>query len=123
MDAMDKMDKLVQKQRIEPQSKTRRWSRYEVEVRVKVVLPNRGAIYGQGSDVSQGGMALFIPTELEKGQTVQAEILLPYTREKVMLRGVVRNREGFRYGIEFADLSDHEKLLIERVCRALAMVQ
>ena len=117
------MDKLVQKQKTEPNPKTRRWCRYQVEVRVKVVLPNRGAIYGQGSDVSEGGMALFIPTELENGQTVQAEILLPYCREKVMLRGVVRSREGFRYGIEFTALADHEKLLIERVCRALAMVQ
>lgn len=120
---MEKMDKLVHQHKTESHSKTRRWSRFKVEVRVKVVLPNRGAIYGQGSDISEGGMALFVPTELETGQTVQAEILLPYCREKVMLRGVVRNRDGFRYGVEFSALSDHEKLLIERVCRALAMVQ
>ena len=120
---MDAMDKLVHKHKAESYSKTRRWSRYKVEVRVKVVLPNRGAIYGQGSDISEGGMALFVPTELESGQTIQAEILLPYCREKVMLRCVVRNRDGFRYGIEFSALNDHEKSLIERVCRALAMVQ
>ena len=117
------MDKLVQKQKAESFSKTRRWSRYKVEVRVKVVLPNRGAIYGQGSDISEGGMALFLPTELENGQTIVSELLLPYCREKALLRGVVRNRAGFRYGIEFLKLTDHEKLLIERVCKALAMIQ
>jgi len=117
------MDKLVQKHKTESYSKTRRWSRYKVEIRVKVVFPNRGAIYGQGSDISEGGMALFVPTELENGKTIQAEILLPYCREKVTLRAVVRNRDGFRYGLEFITLSDHEKSLIERVCRALAMVQ
>lgn len=120
---MDAMDKLVQKQKAQSFSKTRRWSRYKVELRVKVVLANRGAIYGQGSDVSEGGMALFLPTELESGNTIQAELMLPYCREKVVLRGIVRNRAGFRYGIEFAKLTDHEKGLIERVCHALSMVQ
>jgi hypothetical protein len=120
---MDAMDKLVQKHKKESYSKTRRWSRYKVEVRVKVVLPNRGAVYGQGSDISEGGMALFLATELASGQTIQAEIQLPYCQEKAVLCGVVRNRDGFRYGVEFAALTDHERLLIERVCRALAMVQ
>jgi len=117
------MDKLVQKQTGAAFSKTRRWQRYRVEVRVKVKLQNRGAIYGQGSDISEGGMALFIPTELEVGQTINAELALPYCQEKVSLRGVVRNRSGFRYGVEFSILTDHEKVLIERVCHALAMVQ
>ena len=117
------MDKLVQKAAAQSYSRTRRWSRYRVEVRVKVKLANRGAVYGQGSDISEGGMALFVPTELENGQTIQAELMLPYCREKVLLRGVVRNRAGFRYGLEFSSLTDHEKMLIERVCHALAMVQ
>ena len=117
------MDKLAQKQTVESYSKTRRWRRYRVEVRVKVKLANRGAVYGQGSDISEGGMALFLPTELEAGQTIHAELTLPYCKEKAMLRGVVRNRAGFRYGVEFSVLTDHEKMLIERVCHALSMVQ
>jgi c-di-GMP-binding flagellar brake protein YcgR len=117
------MDKLVHKSAVESYSKTRRWRRYRVEVRVKVKLPNRGAVYGQGSDISEGGMALFLPTELESGQTIHAEVTLPYCKEKVMLRGVIRNRAGYRYGLEFSVLTDHEKLLIERVCHALSMVQ
>jgi hypothetical protein len=117
------MDKLVQKQTTASDPKTRRWGRYKVEVRVKVVLANRGAVYGQGSDISEGGMALFIPTELEVGQTIKAELTLPYCREKVGLRGVIRNRAGFRYGVEFSVLCDHEKILIQRVCHALSMVQ
>lgn len=121
--ANEHMDKLVQKEKPVSYSKTRRWGRYKVEIRVKVVLANRGAVYGQGSDISEGGMALFIPTELEVGQTIQAELTLPYCREKVSLRGVIRNRDGFRYGLEFSVLTDHEKVLIQRVCHALAMVQ
>lgn len=116
-------EKLVQKGKLAAYAKTRRWQRYRVEVRVKVLLPNRAAVYGQGSDISEGGMALFLPTELETGQTVQAELMLPYCREKASLRGVIRNREGFRYGVEFTILTDHEKVLIERVCHALSMVQ
>lgn len=117
------MDKLVQKGKSAAYAKTRRWRRYRVEVRVKVHLANRGAVYGQGSDISEGGMALFMPTELEAGQTIQAELTLPYCREKVNLRGVIRNRDGFRYGVEFSVLTDHEKMMIERVCHALSMVQ
>ncbi len=117
------MDKLVQKQQSESYSKTRRWKRYKVEVRVKILLKNRGAIYGQGSDISEGGMALFVPTELEIGQGIQAELMLPYCAEKVQITGVIRNRAGFRYGFEFSVLTDHQKVLIERVCHALAIVQ
>lgn len=117
------IDKQAQKENTASFSKTRRWRRYKVEVRVKVVLANRGAVYGQGSDISEGGMALFIPTELEPGQTIRAELALPYCREKAILRGVVRNRDGFRYGVEFSVLTDHEKVLIERVCHALSIVQ
>ena len=116
-------DKLVQKQTAESYSKTRRWKRYKVEVRVKIHLKNRGAVYGQGSDISEGGMALFVPTELEIGQTMQAELMLPYCAEKVHLTGVIRNRAGFRYGFEFSLMGDHQKMLIERVCHALAMIQ
>ena len=71
---MDAMNKLVQKQKAESYSKTRRWSRFKVEVRVKVVLANHGAIYGQGSDISEGGMALFVPTELVSGQIGRAHV-------------------------------------------------
>jgi hypothetical protein len=117
------MDKLVQTTKAAAYSKTRRWRRYKVEVRVKVMLANRGAVYGQGSDISEGGMALFVPTELDAGQTIKAELTLPYCREKAVLRGVVRNRDGFRYGVEFSALTDHEKVLIQRVCHALAMIQ
>ena len=117
------MDKLARKHKPEAFSKTRRRSRYKVETRVRVVLTNRAAVYGQGSDISESGMALFLPTELESGQAIQAELMLPYTREKLVLRGVARNRAGFRYGIEFLKLTDHEKVLIGRVCNALSMME
>lgn len=116
-------DKQVRKEATISYAKARRWRRYKVEVRVKVMLANRGAVYGQGSDISEGGMALFLPTELEPGQPINAELTLPYCREKVVLRGAIRNRDGFRYGVEFSALTDHEKLLIQRVCHALSMVQ
>lgn len=118
------MDKLANTgNQVQPDNTTRRWRRFKVEVRVRVLLGDRAGVFGQGSDISEGGMSLFIPAELKVGQTITCDLQLPYCTEKIKLRAVVRNRNGFRYGVEFSGTSDHEKSLITRVCKALAMVQ
>ena len=80
-------------------------------------------MYAHGRDLSEGGLGLYVPTELSLGDIALLEITVPYCQEKMLLKCVVRNREGFRYGLEFLQLSEHEQSLIRNSCRALCLLQ
>src|SRR5947209_6462192 len=65
----------------QPQTAVRRWERFLVDVRLKASFKRNGmplTIFGRGSDVSQGGMAAYIPSELSAGTDVDLELSLPY---------------------------------------------
>jgi len=103
----------------------RRWPRYKVDLRLKVVLNHhegRNFTFGQGSDVSEGGMAAYIPAELEIGEVVQIELMLPYSKEMVVVRAEVRNKNGFRYGLEYVLISPDHKELLMKSLRTLALM-
>jgi c-di-GMP-binding flagellar brake protein YcgR len=103
----------------------RRWPRYKVDLRLKVVLNSREGrnfTFGQGSDVSEGGMAAYIPAEIEVGEIVQIEVMLPYSTELVVVRAEVRNKNGFRYGLEYVLISPDHKELLKKSLRTLALM-
>lgn len=107
----------------------RRWPRYKVDLRLKVTLPqNPGAAagrnftFGQGSDVSEGGMAAYIPSELNVGDVVGVEFVLPYSKETISLRAEVRNRNGFRYGLEYVLISSDHQQLLRKSLQTLALM-
>ncbi len=111
-------------QKAEPNE--RRWNRFHIQVRVRVSVTRAGGnvlVYGQGTDISEGGMGIFVATELNAGETVSIELMLPYSRDKLMLRAVVRSRNGFRYGVEYLGPSAYERELINRTCTALSLLQ
>jgi hypothetical protein len=68
-------------------------------------------------------MAMYLPTELNPGDSAVLEFTVPYSQEKLLLTAFVRNREGFRYGIEFTNLGQHERDVIANSCRALSLLQ
>src|SRR5438270_188085 len=68
----------------------RRWKRYRVDLRVKFLYWKDGAkatIFGQGSDVSEGGMAAYVPAEMTVGDNVDIEMVLPYAVSKDPVAG------------------------------------
>ncbi len=103
----------------------REWGRYEVQVRAKITIPNEGnAIwYGQTLDISKGGLRIFVPRELEKNAIVIMEFSLPYSWKNIEIRGVVRNRNSFTYGVEFVEPTSHQQQIIFRVCKTLELLQ
>ena len=106
----------------------RRWPRYKVDLRLKVTLPEsavsagRNFTFGQGSDVSEGGMAAYIPSELNVGDVMGLEFVLPYAKETISLRAEVRNRNGFRYGLEYVLISEAHQLLMRKSLQTLALM-
>ncbi len=110
----------------EPQySITRRWKRYKVDLRVKVAYSRDGAklvAHGRGQDVSEGGMALFVPVELEMTDIIEIDFTLPYSSTALRLKAGLRNRTGFRYGIEFLGMTENQKQSIRRLCEAMTLL-
>ena len=104
----------------------RRYQRYQIDVGLQVRFSRNGVVTslrGRGSDIGGGGMSAFVPAELDAGQSINLVVILPYVSEQLSLQAVVRNRSGFRYGLEFVAPSDRERALIERCCMALSLVQ
>lgn len=104
----------------------RQSSRYCVEARLRVHVRSGGAsrtIHGQGSDISAGGMAVYLPYELAVGETVELEFTLPYASEPLKALAVVRSRRSYQYGVEFTNLSAAALAAIKRACASLALVQ
>lgn len=104
----------------------RRWHRYKVDLRLKVILqtsgPGRNFTFAQGSDVSEGGMAAYIPAELQVGEVVSVEFQLPYTTENVVVKAEVRNKNGFRYGLEYVLISDEHRELLSKSLKTLSLM-
>lgn len=99
----------------------RRHPRLNVDISVRVFRNGSFATLGRGHDLSCSGMALYTPVELEADQEIQLSFVLPYSRVQFGVRAFVRNRDGFRYGIEFTRLSRQESAEIERVTNILDM--
>lgn len=111
---------------VEQSEGVRRWERFTVDIRMKASFKRNGmplTVFGRGSDVSQGGMAAYIPSELPVGTSIELELSLPYVSGEQPIRIIssVRNRNGFRYGLEYVALSDADKDRLLKSLRALSL--
>jgi|SRR5579883_1528343 hypothetical protein len=90
---------------------TRRWVRHKIDVPIRVIV-NRSlktsVVPGRGNELSEGGMALTAGVELNPGDEAAIEFTPPYSGMPIRIRGVVRNRKGYRYGVEFLMVSNEE---------------
>jgi c-di-GMP-binding flagellar brake protein YcgR len=103
----------------------RKWQRVELDCRVRLFTydgQEQVLVNGQLSDLSEGGLSLFIPAALQAGDIVDLEINLPYSSEPARLKAVVRSRSNFRYGLEFVDLTMPQRKLIARACSVLKLI-
>ncbi len=104
----------------------RRWERYDVRIEVNVTIVENGkpsTLVGQASDVSKGGLRLFVTRAIEPGSSITMELVLPYYSKELVIRGVVRNRDGFTHGIEFTNPTIEQQQTIERTCDVLALLR
>jgi len=76
-------------------------------------------IDGRGNELSEGGMALTAGVELLLGDTVQVEFTPPYSGLPLRQTGIVRNRTGYRYGIEFVVTNTRDAEQVERLLAIL----
>lgn len=99
----------------------RRYDRLSLNIAVRVFLEKGQFTNGRGHDIGAGGMAVYVPLELTVGTPVNLSFQLPYSRMFLGIRAIVRNCSGFRYGIEFVDLTSAEAEEIGRVTSILKL--
>lgn len=70
---------------------------------------------GRGNELSEGEMALTAGVELSPGHDIGIEFTPPYSCVPIRVRGVVRNRTGYRYGVEFLMQTNEESAEVNRL--------
>ena len=96
----------------------RRWHRHKVDVPIRVIVHAGGTTRvfdGRGNELSDGGMALTAWAELQSGGVVDIEFTPPYSSSPIRITGTIRNRTGYRYGVEFLTRSDQETQRADRL--------
>src|ERR1700694_752739 len=106
-----------------PDSETadvRRWNRHKIDGRLKVSSALKEctttSVFGRGNSLSHGGLGAYIPSSIPVGSTVDLELTFPRSSKEVKLKAVVRSCEGFRYGLEFVDVTMEIQRTIVKGC-------
>lgn len=105
----------------------RKFRRYTIDIAIKVKVTGAGGLstycFGRAGDVGEGGLSLHLPHELELGKVIALTLTLPYTERAIACQVIVRNREGFKYGVEFKELNIVDRQLLLETCRRLGVLQ
>jgi hypothetical protein len=83
---------------------TRRFRRYRLDVPVRLVVQAEDKVRiidGRGYELNEGGLAVHAGVELSLNEPVEVEFTPPYSGQPIRARAIVRNRNGYRYGLEF----------------------
>jgi c-di-GMP-binding flagellar brake protein YcgR len=110
---------------VDVDSAVRKFKRIKVDIRVR--MRRSEASEAESSvvrtyELSVGGMSVYATEALKPGTMVRAELSLPPVAERFEVTAVVKNRRGFRLGMEFVDLADNVKVEIQRYLAAEAGV-
>jgi|ERR1700677_2593427 hypothetical protein len=85
-------------------SNTRRYLRYRMHTPVSIAVPGATNIVVPGlvSKLSRAGMELYAGVIMQPGELM--EVRFRTTGRTIRIAGVVRNRSGFCYGLEFCGI-------------------
>ena len=96
----------------------RRWQRFPFDGSVRVEVDHSvdaTVVDGRGVRFSEGGICLFAAANLPVGSQVKVEFKTPHTHEPVRVRGKVRNRSVYLYGVEFLSDKSEDRQLLARL--------
>jgi len=109
---------------------SRRYTRYELETELKAAIhgmehprTEHREMRGRSLNINEGGMGGIFVSGWEVGTSVALQFSVPIATNPIKVKGIVRNRTGYRYGFEFTDLTPEERETITRTCRTLDLLQ
>lgn len=89
----------------------RRFRRFKSDFRVKLLFEVDGRKQSEvvrSYEFSQGGVSVYAPVAPQEGELV-LELTLPGKQDALRVKAIIRNRRGFRYGMEFAELTKEQE--------------
>lgn len=100
---------------LKPKRNNRRSPRTKINMHVKVwrrINGEKKLVPGYSRNISQDGIAVFIPAQLAVGENVELQFRLPGLTTEVTVHAVVRGVNKFQYGMEFTSLDGGMKRLL-----------
>jgi len=109
----------------EPPTTRRRYPRYEIETELTATILGVGGreMRGRSLNINEGGVSGVFTAGWEVGVSVNLQFSVPVATIPLRIRGVIRNRTGYRYGFEFAELTPQQQETISRTCRMLGLLE
>jgi c-di-GMP-binding flagellar brake protein YcgR len=96
----------------------RQHQRYPFKAEIRIYPRNSRVVRGQTVDISESGISAMLAVEVPIGEVVRLEFNL--ASGPVELYATVRQRNAFRYGLQFLDAGSAQEA-ITRTCRQLAL--
>ena len=93
----------------------RRSPRVKISMHVKVwrrIKGEKKLVPGYSRNISQDGIAIFIPAEIPVDEKVELQFTLPDLSREITVHAVVRGVNKFQYGMEFTSLDSTMKRLL-----------
>jgi hypothetical protein len=84
----------------------------------RTIAGEKKLIPGYARNISEGGLAAFVPGHLSTDEWVQVEFTLPGTKTELTVKAIVRTADKFQYGLEFVKLEERVRQLIAQHCQA-----
>jgi threonine/homoserine efflux transporter RhtA len=88
--------------------KDRRRERRQLVNTTVQVFTGSSHLSALGINLSDVGMCLFAIANLPLGSQIELEFLPPWSKEPVRVRGTIRHRALYLYGIEFLEDSEQQ---------------
>ena len=104
----------------------RRFPRYEIDTEIHVATlgrEKREVMRGRALNISEAGVAGLFVTGWDAGTAVNLRFSVPVVSNPLSVDAVVRSRSDHRYGFEFMELNPVQREIIDKTCRALALLQ
>jgi len=105
-----------------PKHIVRRFPRYPLDIRVTVHVFREGktiSFWGRSTEFGADGISGTLTGELEAGEVVSMELVLPMTSVPLKLRAIVRYHQGLRHGFEFLGRTPEQYEAIRNLCETM----
>ena len=91
-------------------STKRQWVRYPVEmpVELRMKADEVNSTYGRALDLCEQGLGLLAACDLAVGQRIEVDFTIPQVGQRFRFPAEVRNRNGYRYGLQFKARPDSQ---------------
>lgn len=102
-------------------SNLRRTPRSAIHMHLKIyrtIAGEKKLIPGYARNISEGGVAAFVPGHLATDERLEVQFTLPGTKTELTVKAIVRTVERFQYGLEFVKLEEGVRQLIAEHCQA-----